>query len=275
VKLENAVVLLLFLLAGCVTSDPPMPASQNHVEPPVLILVTNEEWLPIEGALVFLVGNTTNVTTDGSGIARIHSALPNVTARAWAPNHYRNEASKPRGPENETKIHIVLTPRPDDLRVMEDLPLEGLCYIGVGVPPPRNACFPTIDCALPQSTCPGPKHTVSIPIPEAFANVTATISWEPGPTGQDLVFKASLFPNGTFADGVEAISLQGPSPLTFGLDRNDLAPNMTLGHREIRIVSMIPDQQNDWGTAPVVFSQSFKVDVHLEQSFQSPPNPGW
>lgn len=270
----RAAVLLVFWLAGCLDAGSRPPLSIEEGPTPVLdVLVTDDEFVPIAGAIVFVDGNETNHTTDPYGAIRLPLPAGAFVVKAWAPSYYRNLAEGDGANIGSVKVYVVLERRPPDMVLETNATARGLCFVGARSASGENgACLPSPQCL---SSCPGAHPTVGLPLPEAFRNLTVRLSWESQSIPQNLAFVVRLNPPAPFATGAEALVLEGKSPILFRLAAADLGPDVVPGQATLRLTSVVPARPENWGPLPVVVNQPFVMQAHVVQLYEAPPSIPW
>ena len=265
---------VVILLAACMgPSAPRETAAAASVGPSLRALVIDDEFAPIHGAKVFVEGNGTTRTTDASGVVELPLPVGPFVVKAWAPSYYRNLTQGDAQGNDSVQVQIVLQRRPADALKHAVETDEGLCALGISVVSQVTfGCLPSVECL---SSCDGPRERVELHLPEAFRNLTARLSWQPGTLPQNLTFEVRLFPEVAFANGAVAFTLKGPSPILVQLEAGDLSSGVKLGESELRFTGMPPAWPPQGGTLPIVISQRFFMDAHVFQFYEAPPNPSW
>lgn len=262
---------VVFLLAGCLgSSASTAPVALEPSAPMLEVVVVDQEFVPVAGAIVTIEGNDTVHRTSAEGHVAIPAPDGPVAVKAWAPSYYRNKVDVEASGESR-KVEIRLERRPDDARFATHEREEGMCYVGVALPAvePRS-CLPPPQCWF---ECEGPASYVKVGLsqPDMFRNLTLRLSWEAGSALDALAFLVDV--KVPLARDPSSFILEGPSPIVFELAKTDLALDTDLP-KTLTVVSSIADTNED-GTPRIVHEQPFVLDAYVVFEYQAPPSIPW
>lgn len=221
-----ALVLLILLLAGCAARAAP-PGNQVLAEDepalpgtvPLRILVINDEYLPVAGATVHIVGLGLQTQTDDAGDAFFQIQEPgryklHVHSRGYYPNV---TAVDVEGLAQVKRVWLRDAPR--DGHFSDFYYYQAVCDATVYAPP-----------AATQSECPAkpywPKPTARWILARGLQRGVIDLDWDRLPGGADAMRLEILFPEvGAFPDGRPSLVKEGSAPVRVTIPPELITPD--------------------------------------------------
>lgn len=247
-------------MSGCLGNQP-TPAYNGAIEGTGVLsgVVTDEEWLPIDGANVTLLQLRTSVTTNGNGQFAFAS-LPEgaLTLRVEAAQHLPKWENITVEAHAETRISIPLeTQRSQD---PHEKPFD---FVG------RFSCTTTAgDCydllAQLGVYIPGygpEKHTFTIAVDEGLSSVSLHLEWTPQSALVDRLLVEGYAGAFLGRTGDPLFQVEGPSPLDASVDASRIQETHLVEKEKISLYVALSDGPSD-GVAAAA-EQDFTVSGTL------------
>lgn len=224
------VVLLSILLAGCSAKPPTEPVSKplESMGPPVddttllRVLVITDEYLPIDGANVIIVGLGLNATTDAVGNAYFQIGDPGRYAvHVHRPGFYPNISKVTVEGDPRQVERITLLDSPRDAHFSDFRYFEGVCEPTFFLQP-----VPTSPRCQEQGIA-RRAHPPGWFLGPGLVGGYVRLDWDPQTYGTQRMRLEVAFPEaGAFANGEETLVAEGAAPVVIELQRELLTPAM-------------------------------------------------
>jgi hypothetical protein len=266
-----ALVLASTLLAGCAQHSAPEPTSRplEISEAPAAettllrVLVINDEYLPIKGAKVSVIGLGLNGTTDDVGNAYFQIATPGRYAVHVHHSKFYPNISKVSVEGDAKQVErITLLDAPPDTHFSDFYYFEGVCeptlYVqAIGTSPHCQ------DQGLVKRDQPPPWF-----LAPGLEGGFVRLAWNPELYGSQKMRLELAFPEaGAFANGEERLVAEGTPPVLIELNRDLITPAMQRNGVPIQIFVGVP--ADDAAAANVY--QVFSIEAQFDY-FQAAPD---
>ena len=263
-------VLLGVLFAGC-ADGPKEPVSKplelSQAPAPktthLRVLVISDEYLPIKGAKVSVVGLGLNGTTDDVGNTYFQIATPGRYAvHVHRPGFYPNISKVSIEGDPKQVERITLRDAPRDAHFSDFRYFEGVCEATVYVQPLGTSPH-CQDQGLVQRD-----HPRGWFLGEGLIGGYIRLDWDEAAYGSHVMRLEVAFPEaGAFANGEERLIAEGPSPLDIDLKGDLITPAMQRNGIPIEIYVGVG--ANEVASANVY--QTFAVEAQFDY-FQAAPD---
>lgn len=212
--LGAAILAMVLAFSGCAAKTRPagdavledgVPAAPETI--PLRVLVLNDEYLPVVGATVHIVGLGLNATTNDAGDAFFQVAKPGVYSVHTHSLGYYPNVTKVRIEGMAQVRRIWLRDAPRDGHFSDFYYYAAVCDAAVYAAPIKN-----------DAECPSepymPRPTARWILAGGLQGGTIGLDWDPQPGGTDRMRLEVLFPEiGAFPDGRASLVSQGKAPV--------------------------------------------------------------
>ncbi len=265
-----AVVLLSMLFAGCADGSTeavskPLELSQAPAPQTTLlrVLVISDEYLPIKGAKVSVVGLGLNGTTDDVGNTYFQIATPGRYAvHVHRIGFYPNISKVAIEGDPKQVERITLRDAPRDAHFSDFRYFEGVCEPTVYVQPLATSPH-CQDQGLVQRD-----HPRGWFLGEGLISGYIRLDWNKQAYGSEVMRLEVAFPEaGGFANGEDRLVAEGTSPITIELTSDLITPAMKRNGIPIEIFVGVAANE----VASVNAYQTFAVEAQFDY-FQDAPD---
>ena len=267
----TALVLVCLLLAGCAGSkdddvvSKPLETSEAAAPRTTLlrVLVITDEYLPIKGAKVSVVGLGLNGSTDEVGNTYFQIATPGRYAvHVHRPGFYPNISKVAVEGDPDQVERITLRDAPPSTHFSDFRMYDGVCEPTLYVQPLSTSSH----CQeLGLANRPHPRGWF---LGAGLVGGFVRLQWEAEAYGSATMRLELAFPEaGPFANGDERLVVEGPSPLLIELTGDLVTPAMQKNGVPIEIYVGVPERE----IVAANGYQVFLVEAQFEY-FQAAPD---